>query len=171
MRNNFYRHFMVLTVEQALKKGVAAHNEGRLQEAERFYRSILKSIPNHPDANHNLGLLAVSSREVNAALPMFKTALETNPSKEQFWLSYIEALIQAKQFEMEKVFGSRTASGVTPPKLQIFQEQLGISQSVAVTKSQEELYNKLEPEDDFLEAIEFREVGKYKSSKAAKNNN
>jgi len=50
---------MELTVDQALQQGVAAHNEGKLQEAERLYRAILKTQPTHPDANHNLGLIAV----------------------------------------------------------------------------------------------------------------
>ena len=48
---------MELTIEQALQKGVAAHNSGNLQEAERLYRAILQSQPKHPDASHNLGLI------------------------------------------------------------------------------------------------------------------
>ena len=35
-------HLMELTIEQVLQRGVAAHKEGKLQEAERFYRAILK---------------------------------------------------------------------------------------------------------------------------------
>ena len=44
---------MELTIEQALQQGIAAHKEGKLQEAERLYRAILQSQPLHPDANHN----------------------------------------------------------------------------------------------------------------------
>ena len=51
---------MELTIEQALRQGIAAHKEGKIQEAERLYRAILKSQPTHPDANHNLGVLALS---------------------------------------------------------------------------------------------------------------
>ena len=42
---------MELTIEQALKQGVAAHKAGKLQEAERLYRAILQSEPSHPDAS------------------------------------------------------------------------------------------------------------------------
>ena len=42
---------MKLTIEQVLQQGVAAHNEGKLKEAERLYRAILQSKPIHPDAN------------------------------------------------------------------------------------------------------------------------
>jgi len=41
-----------LTVDQMLQQGVAAHNAGNLQEAERLYRAILQVQPKHPDANH-----------------------------------------------------------------------------------------------------------------------
>ena len=44
---------MELTIEQALQQGVAAHKEGKLQDAERLYQAILQSQPMHPDANHN----------------------------------------------------------------------------------------------------------------------
>ena len=90
---------MELTIEQVLQQGVAAHKEGKLQDAERLYRAILQSQPTHPDANHNLGLIAVSVNKAEAALPLFKTALEANPKVEQFWLSYIDALIKEQQFE------------------------------------------------------------------------
>ena len=90
---------MELTIEQALKQGVAAHKDEKLKDAERLYRAILQSQPEHPDANHNLGVIAVSMNKVDAALPLFKTALEANPKIEQFWLSYIDALIKEQQFE------------------------------------------------------------------------
>ena len=85
---------MGLTIEQAIQQGIAAHKEGKLQEAERLYRAFLQSQPLHTDANHNLGLIAVSVNKTDAALPLFKTALEANPKIEQFWLSYIDALIK-----------------------------------------------------------------------------
>ena len=62
---------MELTIEQALQQGVVAHKEGKVEEAERLYRAILQSQPLHPDANHNLGLIAVSVNKVEAALPLF----------------------------------------------------------------------------------------------------
>ena len=90
---------MELTIEQALQQGVAAHKEGNLKDAERLYRAILQSQPQHPDANHNLGILAVSESKSVEALPLFKTALEANPKIEKFWVSYIEALIKEKKFD------------------------------------------------------------------------
>ena len=83
-----------LTIDQALQQGVEAHKAGQVQEADRLYTAILKAQPKHPDANHNMGVLAVGVGKVQEALPFFKTALEANPATAQFWLSYIDALIK-----------------------------------------------------------------------------
>ena len=85
---------MELTLEEALQKAFEAHKAGQIQEAERLYTSILKAQPKHPDANHNMGVLAVGVGKVQEALPFFKTALEANSSIGQYWLSYIDALIK-----------------------------------------------------------------------------
>ena len=50
---------MELTIDQALQKGVEAHRSGKVEEADRYYTAILQAQPNHPDANHNMGVLAV----------------------------------------------------------------------------------------------------------------
>ena len=116
---------MKLTIEQALQQGVTAHKEGKLQEAERLYRSIIQSQPLHPDANHNLGILAVSVNKVDAALPLFKIALEANTKIEQFWLSYIDALIKGKQFDNAKqVLEQAKNQGVDSDRLNSFEEIL-----------------------------------------------
>ena len=85
---------MELTLDQALQRGIEAHKAGQLQEADRFYTAVLKAQPKHPDANHNMGVLAVGVGKAHDALPFFKTALEANPNIAQYWLSYIDALIK-----------------------------------------------------------------------------
>ena len=116
---------MELTIEQAMQQGVAAHKEGRFQEAERLYQAILQSQPLHPDANHNLGVLEVSFNKADAALPLFKTALEANPKIEQFWLSYIDALIKEKQFDnARQVIEQGKNHGLTGDKVDALNEHL-----------------------------------------------
>ena len=116
---------MELTIEQALQQGIAAHKEGKLEEAERLYRAILQSQPAHPDANHNLGVIAVSVDKANVALPLFKTALEANPKMEQFWLSYIDALIKEKQFDNAKaVLEQGKKEGLSGDKVDAVETQI-----------------------------------------------
>ena len=64
---------MEITLDQALKKGVQAHKAGKAQ-ADQYYTAILNVNPKHPDANHNMGVLAVGVGKVEEALPFFKTA-------------------------------------------------------------------------------------------------
>ena len=116
---------MELTVEQALQQAVEAHKVGSLQNAEALYRAILQAQPKHPDANHNLGVLAVSVNKPEAALQLFKTALEVNPNQGQFWISYIDALIKAKQFETAKnVLDQGKKLGLAGEKIDTFEAQL-----------------------------------------------
>ena len=116
---------MKLTIGQALRQAVAAHKAGKLEEAERLYRAILQSQPLHPDANHNLGVLAVSVNKAEAALPLFKTALETNPTIKQFWLSYFDALIKELQFDTAKqVLSQAKTKGVDGGILNVMEAQL-----------------------------------------------
>jgi len=86
-------------IDHLLQQGIVAHKQGKLQEAEHIYRSILQTQPTHADANHYLGFLAASMNKFEVALPFFKTAIEENPNIEQFWISYINALMKKKQFE------------------------------------------------------------------------
>ena len=93
---------MAISIENALHRGVAAHKAGKLQEAEHHYRAILKSQPLHPDANHNLGLIAVSFNKTDAAIPLFKNAIEANSKIEQYWISYIKALLKFNNLKAAK---------------------------------------------------------------------
>ena len=116
---------MELTIGQALQQAVAAHKEGKLQDAERYYRAILQSQPAHPDANHNLGVLAVSVNKAGVALPLFKTALDANPKIEQFWLSYIDALIKEQHFDNAKeVLEQAKTQGIDGERLSSLEVQL-----------------------------------------------
>ena len=137
------------TIEQALQQGVTAHKEGKIEEAERLYRAILQSQPEHPDANHNLGVLAVSVNKADAALPLFKIALEANPKIEQFWLSYIDALIKEKQFDNAKqVFEQAKQQGVDADRLNSLEAQLSPKTQIenvnSASPSQQQLSNLLE---------------------------
>ncbi|BCK86730.1 lipopolysaccharide assembly protein B [Sideroxyarcus emersonii] len=90
------------TPDQLLQQAVAFHQEGKLEEAGRLYREILKIVPDHPEANHNLGVLAVQSNLPADGLLHFVAALEADPARRQYWLSYIDALFSAGLVEAAK---------------------------------------------------------------------
>ena len=116
---------MELTLDQALQKGVDAHKAGKVQDADRYYTAILKVNPKHPDANHNMGVLAVGVGKVETALPFFKTALESNPNVAQFWLSYIDALVKLERLSDAKaVFDQAKTIGVKGEALHDLKKQM-----------------------------------------------
>ena len=86
-----------LSLDEALRQGNAFHRAGKIQDAERMYRAILKVRPQHPEANHDLGVLAVQAGQAGLGLPLLKTALEARPDSATYWLDFIEALLAAGQ--------------------------------------------------------------------------
>ena len=127
---------MELTIEQALQQGVAAHKEGKLQEAETLYRSILATQPQHSDANHNLGVLAVGVGKVEEALPFFKAALEKDHKQGQYWLSYIDALIKLGHLDNARsVLEQGRGIGLQGDQVDQLEAQLsgGVNRSSGVT--------------------------------------
>ena len=93
-------------------KGLQAHNAGDLNVAEQLYQETLAIKPEHPEANHNMGVLAVGIGKVQEALPFFKIAVEANPAAAQFWLSYIDALIKLERLaDAKAVFDQVKSKG------------------------------------------------------------
>lgn len=92
-----------LTLDEALKAGIQAHQAGRLQEANIYYDAVLKKQRNHPDANHNMGLIAEYKGKLEDAIELYKIALVQNPEFEQFWISYLNALFRAGIIHEAKV--------------------------------------------------------------------
>ena len=147
---------MELTIDQALQQGIAAHREGKLQDAERLYRAILLTQPSHPDANHNLGVLAVAVGKPLDAVPFFKLALESNPEVEQFWLSYIDTLIKLERLdEAKRVLVEGEKSGVSSDRLVAIKQRLERGSSGA------------EPSQDQLNyLLEHYQAGKLEEAEA-----
>ena len=71
---------MEITIDQIFIKAITAQKEGKHEEAKLLYQAILKTQPNHPVVNHNLGVIAVSLNKLTDALLLFKTATEINPN-------------------------------------------------------------------------------------------
>ena len=134
---------MELKIDQALMNGIEAHKAGKVQEADRYYTTILIAQPKHSHANHNMGVLSVGVGKVQEALPFFKKALETNPNIDQFWLSYIKALIKLNLLaDAKAVLNEAKSKGVKGDGFGLIEKHLnglekGIEVYVAFNKSKE----------------------------------
>jgi tetratricopeptide (TPR) repeat protein/SAM-dependent methyltransferase len=131
---------MELTLDEALQKAIEAHKAGQIQEAERLYTDILQAQPKHPDANHNMGVLAVSVGKVQEALPFFKAALEANPSMGQYWLSYIDALIKLDRMtDAQAVFDQAKNKGANGEPFEQLEQRLNVPNEVSIDPPQAQL--------------------------------
>ena len=79
---------------ELLRQAIACHEAGQEKEAESLYRAVLEAEQNQTDALHNLGMIALQSGKFEAAFKNFKAAVDACPQYEQYWLSYLNALIQ-----------------------------------------------------------------------------
>ena len=112
---------MESAIQKSLSEAITAHDKGNLEESVSLYRAILSAEPLHPQANHNLGLIAVSASQTEVALPLFKTALEANQSVEQLWISYIDALIRLDKLDLaSKYIEMANKAGFCGEKIQSF---------------------------------------------------
>jgi len=68
-------------INELLRQALALHQAGQLQEAEKLYRQILSSAPDHPDANHLLGILAQQTGKNETALQLVLKAIARNQSQ------------------------------------------------------------------------------------------
>ena len=72
-------------LEEVLQEAIDIHGKGEIKKAEPLYKFILEIEPNHPHANHNLGIITLSLKKPEEALIFFHKALkskpEINPSK------------------------------------------------------------------------------------------
>ena len=148
---------MAFQIEQVLQRAVEDHKAGKLQDAEALYRVILQTQPQHPDANHNLGVIAVSLNKTEAALPLLKIALEANPNQGQFWLSYVDALIKEKQFDNARdVLSQGKKRGLAGEKVDVLGEQLT---AIFLTQNSESSRNPTQIELNTL--LEYYQKGQY----------
>lgn len=123
------------SIEQALQRAVSHHQAGHLQDAEELYRTVLQAQPNHPDANHNMGVLAVQLGQPAGALPYFEAALQANPEKQHHWLSYIETLIQTGRVDpARQVLALGCKHGLQGEPVEALAAQLGVLAQDAVQK-------------------------------------
>ena len=62
-------------MQARIKQGLALHRQGRLAEAERIYRDVLQRQPDHFDALHLLGVMALQTEELERAVELISKAI------------------------------------------------------------------------------------------------
>jgi predicted O-linked N-acetylglucosamine transferase (SPINDLY family) len=68
-----------LSANQAFELALQRHRDGRLAEAERGYREVLQRQPDHADSLHLLGVIALQTGNLPAALALVQRAVALRP--------------------------------------------------------------------------------------------
>src|SRR5947209_7164501 len=103
----------------ALDQAVAAHQAGRLADAEALYLRFLRIFPDHSGANHNLGILFAQKGQADLGIPYLKRASELAPGEVHHWISYAEALFAAdRPADASRVLETARSRGLAGPALQ-----------------------------------------------------
>jgi tetratricopeptide (TPR) repeat protein len=136
-----------------LQKAIIAHNFGRLDEAKKLYLKVLRFQPKHPEANHNMGTLARSHYQNKEAEKYFRTALNSKPNVSQFWLSYINILIELDRFhEADTLLKKAEDIGIKPKALDGLREKLR-EKNFKINNLSMQTISDLVQENKFEEAI------------------
>jgi len=93
---------MNMISKQNMETAIINHKSGNYALATRLYKEVLNHSPENCYANHNLGSILVKNHSAQDALPFLTKALEINSEVEQFWVSYIDALINLGDIDSAK---------------------------------------------------------------------
>ena len=86
-----------------IQQAVTAHHEGKLEEAERLYREILKIDFFHPDIHNNLGIIMQSYGKLDKAEVSFKKSIELNPNNAEVYRNLGNILINLGKLEEAEI--------------------------------------------------------------------
>ena len=87
----------LFNIGQAIAEAVAAHQQGRLREAEKMYARVLKAAPNNFDALNLLGTVKAQQGHIGEAHRLFNAAVKANPAAPQGWSNLGQALHALKR--------------------------------------------------------------------------
>ncbi|MCC7328471.1 MAG: tetratricopeptide repeat protein [Burkholderiales bacterium] len=102
-----------LSPEALTRKGIAAHEAGNLDAAERIYREVLATSPNFSAALHYLGVIFYQYRRLEEALPLLDRAVALTPREPEFHNNR-GLVLAAAQRDVDAIAAYRIALSLKP---------------------------------------------------------
>jgi protein O-GlcNAc transferase len=87
-----------MDLRQLFEQGVAAHHAGRLDQAEKLYRQVLRADAASFPALHMLGFLKAQEGRYDDAITFLNKAIRKNPADQAALAHYAHALMAAQRF-------------------------------------------------------------------------
>ena len=86
-------------IQRLLKESSQLCHSGNLNEAKEIYQTLLKLIPNHPEALGNLGTIELQQGNTESGISNLTKALKTNPKEVKFIVNLGNGLVELKQYD------------------------------------------------------------------------
>src|SRR6185369_8240589 len=102
-----------IDMEARMARALEQHQRGDAVAAEREYRAVLGTAPDHPMALHYLGVILYQRREIDAALLLLERSTEAIPQEPEFHNNLGLALAAADRTE-EAIASYRRALALKP---------------------------------------------------------
>ena len=83
-----------VSLEDAVRAGIALHKQGHLEQAELFYESVLQEDPDQADALHFLGVMRHQTGLGEEAAELIAKAIELVPDDAGMWMNYGNVLFE-----------------------------------------------------------------------------
>ena len=87
-------------LHQTMDLALQCHRAKDWEQAAMLYQVVLRLLPDHADANHNLGAILVEQGHPLDAIPFFQKALQANPRGYHYWVSLVDALMLANEYTL-----------------------------------------------------------------------
>ncbi len=95
-------------LDHRVRQGIALHQQGNMDAAERIYRETLAVRPGHALAQHFLGVILYQRKDVAAALPLLQRSVEAVPAEPEFH-NNLGLALAAGEREREAIAAFRAA--------------------------------------------------------------
>ena len=110
----------VNSIENDLRMGIKAQENRDFAAAADCYQRVLAGEPDHPEANHAVGLLLISNNQSDMAVPFLMRSLQFRPEVEHLWLDCLDALLEVGDWaEANELLGRARARGLSAFELDL----------------------------------------------------
>jgi tetratricopeptide (TPR) repeat protein len=86
-----------VALQDIFNQGMTLHQQGKLADAERIYRDVLRHQPDHFDALHLLGVIALQTRHTERAVELIRKAIALNAQVADAHSNLGKALLDLKR--------------------------------------------------------------------------
>jgi tetratricopeptide (TPR) repeat protein len=86
-------------IQAKLNQAIASYQQGKLAEAERIYREILRQQPNHSGVLHELGVIALRTQRTEQGIDLIARAIALDPKAAVAHCNLAAGLVDLKRHE------------------------------------------------------------------------